>query len=54
MLIASTLILLTVAVSLSLGVLASYLALRVVLFTFGRRAPQPAPVVMSRAHAAGD
>ena len=54
MLIASTLILLTVAVSLSLGVLASYLALRVVLFTFGRRAQQPAPVMMSRAHAAGD
>ena len=54
LLIASTLILLTVAVSLSLGVLASYLALRAVLYAFGRRALQPAPVMMSRAAAAGD
>jgi len=48
------LILLTVALSLSLGVLASYMALRAVLFTFGRRAPQPAPAMMARAHAVGD
>ena len=48
------LILLTVALSLSLGVLASYMALRAVLFAFGRRAPQPAPAMMARAAAAGD
>ena len=53
-LLASTLIFLTVVVSLSLGVLASYLALRAVLYTFGRRAPKMAPVLMARAHAAGD
>jgi hypothetical protein len=54
-LLASILLLLTVLVSLSLGVLTSYAALHAVLYVFSSRSRrEPRPALMARAHAAGD
>jgi hypothetical protein len=53
-LLASILLLLTVLVSLSVGVLTSYAALHAVLYAFSSRTREPRPALMARAHAAGD
>jgi hypothetical protein len=51
---ASALIFLTVLGTLFLGVLMSYAAMSGILLAFSRRKREPEPVLLTRAHAAGD
>jgi len=51
---ASALLFLTVLSTLSLGVLMSYAVMSGILLAFSRRKREPEPVLLARAHAAGD